>query len=165
MPIARPSLERFRRAQADPLAGFESALREIGSGRKRGHWIWYVFPQVAGLGFSSMSQAYGIVDGAEAEAYLRDAELGPRLVTITGAVAEQVRGGASLTHVLASEVDVQKLVSALTLFGWVAHRLAGTGLARADELARLADELLLAASVEGYPPCQFTLDRLRAARG
>ena len=163
-PPANPSLERFRRAQDDPTAGFESALREIRSGHKRGHWIWYVFPQLAGLGYSSMSQAYGIVDGVEAEAYLRDEVLGPRLVTITGAVADQVRGGTSLTHVLGSEVDVQKLVSALTLFGSVAHGLAGAGLDRAHDLARLADQVLQAASVEGYPPCQFTLDRLRAAR-
>ena len=158
-----PSLERFRRAHEDPSVGFESALQEIRSGRKRGHWIWYVFPQLAGLGSSSMSQTYGIVGAAEAEAYLRDPVLGPRLATITGAVADQVRGGASLTRVLGSEIDGQKLVSAMTLFGSVARGLAGSGLDHADELARLADELLTVAEAEGYRPCQFTLDRLTTA--
>ena len=107
------------------LAGFESALQEIRSGGKRGHWIWYVFPQLAGLGLSPMSQAYGIADAAEAEAYVRDPVLGSRLVTIAGAVADQVRGGASLQQLLASEVDVLKFVSSLTLFGSVAKGVAG----------------------------------------
>ncbi len=159
------SLDRFRRAQESPTAGFESALQEIRSGGKRGHWIWYVFPQLAGLGSSPMSQAYGIADATEAEAYLRDPVLGSRLVTIAGAVADQVRGGASLQQLLASEVDVLKFVSSLTLFGSVAKGVAGGNASgHAGELASVADELLQAANSEGYHPCQFTLDRLRASR-
>jgi uncharacterized protein (DUF1810 family) len=164
MPDPTRSLDRFRRAQESATAGFESALQEIRSGGKRGHWIWYVFPQLVGLGSSPMSQAYGIADAAEAEAYLRDPVLGSRLVTIAGAVADQVRGGASLQQVLASEVDVLKLVSSLTLFGSVAKRVAPAGLAHAGELAGVADSLLQAARAEGYRPCEFTLSRLRASR-
>jgi uncharacterized protein (DUF1810 family) len=143
--------------------GFDSALREIRSGRKRGHWIWYVFPQLAGLGSSPMSQAYGIADLAEAEAYLRDPVLGQRLLTIAGAVADQVRRGASLQQILASEIDVLKLVSSLTLFGAVAEGVAATGLAHAAELARVTDSLLQAARAEGYRSCAFTLARVRAS--
>ena len=156
MTIVGQSLDRFRRAQEAPAAGFEAALREIRSGAKRGHWIWYVFPQLAGLGSSPMSQAYGIRDTTEAEAYLRDPVLGPRLVTIAGAVADQLRRGASLQRVLASEVDVLKLVSSLTLFGSIARDLAGAGLGHAAELDRLAADLLRAAAAEGFPPCDFT---------
>jgi uncharacterized protein (DUF1810 family) len=163
MTIAEQSLDRFRRAQESPAAGFEAALREIRSGAKRGHWIWYVFPQLAGLGSSPMSQVYGIRDATEAEAYLRDPMLGPRLVTIAGAVADQVRGGASLQQILASEVDVLKLVSSLTLFGSVAESVAAAGLANAGELARVSASLLQAARAEGYRPCEFTLARLRAS--
>ena len=156
------SLDRFRRAQESPVAGFESALQEIRAGGKRGHWIWYVFPQLAGLGSSPMSQAYGIADAAEAEAYLRDPVLGQRLLTITGAVAEQVRSGAPLHQVLGSEVDVLKFVSSLTLFGSLAGNVAATGLAHAGALSRVVDDLLQAARADGYRPCEFTLARLRA---
>ena len=111
-----------------------------------------------------MSQAYGIADAAEAEAYLRDPVLGPRLVTMAGAVADQVRGGASLEQVLGSEVDVLKLVSSLTLFGSLAKGAAADGLAHAGELASVADRLLQTARAEGYRACEFTLARLRASR-
>ena len=143
------SLDRFRRAQEGPVAGFESALQEIRSGGKRGHWIWYVFPQLAGLGSSPMSLAYGIADAAEAEAYLRDPVLGQRLVAIAGAVAEQVRSGASLQQVLGSEIDVLKLVSSLTLFGSIAKNVSATGHAHAGALSRVVDDLLQAARADG----------------
>ena len=87
-------LQRFTDAQDQRGSGFESALAEMQSGRKRGHWIWYVFPQLAGLGQSSMAQIYGIDGVAEAEAYLRDPILRRRLLTIALAVAEQLRRGA-----------------------------------------------------------------------
>ena len=111
-----------------------------------------------------MSQAYGIADAAEAEAYLRDPVLGPRLVAIAVAVDQQVRSGASLEQVLGSEIDVLKLVSSLTLFGSLASNVAAVGLAHAGELARVADDLLQAARAEGHRPCEFTLARLRASR-
>jgi uncharacterized protein (DUF1810 family) len=156
------TLERFRQAQRNPGAGFEAALAEIQSGHKRGHWIWYVFPQLAGLGHSSMSQAYAIADAEEAAAYLRDATLSARLLAITAAVADHVRGGSPLATVMGSEVDAVKLVSSLTLFERVAASVGGTGpkdTCRA--LAGLAAEILDRAAAEGYPRCAFTARVLR----
>ena len=60
------TLDRFRAAQDAPHSGFETALEEMRTGRKRGHWIWYVFPQLSGLGGSSFSQTYAINGVAEA---------------------------------------------------------------------------------------------------
>jgi uncharacterized protein (DUF1810 family) len=91
-------LSRFTIAQDADDAGFEQALREIRSGRKRGHWIWYVFPQLAGLGTSSMSQMYAIANSAEAADYLRDPILGPRLLEITIAVSDKLREGVNLSR-------------------------------------------------------------------
>jgi uncharacterized protein (DUF1810 family) len=157
------SLERFKRAHADSIAGFESALAELRAGRKRGHWIWYVFPQLAGLGSSSQSRTYGIDGLAEAILYLRDPVLSSRLLAASTAVAEQVRNGISLETLMGSSIDVLKLVSSLTLFEAAAGRLCGSegGEAHAS-LGTIADEILSAAFAEGYPRCQYTLARLRA---
>ncbi|MGY3627480.1 uncharacterized protein (DUF1810 family) [Bradyrhizobium sp. USDA 3686] len=73
-------LERFVRAQ-DPVYG--DVQGELTRGRKQSHWMWFVFPQVAGLGFSAMSQRYAITSRAEAQAYLAHPILGPRLIECT----------------------------------------------------------------------------------
>ena len=70
-------LARFVRAQEHD---YEQAMSEIRSGRKRSHWMWYIFPQFDGLGFSSTSRQYSIKSLAEAEAYLRHPSAGPALV-------------------------------------------------------------------------------------
>src|SRR5262245_56491631 len=93
-------LQRFKDAQEQRGSGFEAALFEIQSGRKTGHWIWYVFPQLSGLGHSAMAQTYGINDIGEAEAYLRDPLLRGRLLTITLAVAEQLVRRVSLESLM-----------------------------------------------------------------
>ena len=82
-------LERFTRAQDQPHSGFAAAFAELRAGRKTGHWIWYVFPQLAGLGTSEASQLYGIRDGAEAIAYLRDPVPRGRLLSAATAVLER----------------------------------------------------------------------------
>ncbi|MGE5835869.1 MAG: DUF1810 family protein, partial [Acidobacteriota bacterium] len=82
-------LERFKSAQAAAHSGFDTALAEIRAGGKRGHWIWYIFPQLAGLGGSPMSAHFAIAGEAEAMEYLRDRDLRARLLTITTAVAER----------------------------------------------------------------------------
>lgn len=157
-------LARFRAAQRSADSGFESALAEIRAGQKKSHWIWYVFPQLAGLGTSVASRTFAIQDELEAAEFLRDAELRGRLLSITCAVAEQLRSGraASLTALFASEIDAQKVVSSLTLFGAVARTLGDN--ADSDDYTRLAevcDEVLGRARLEGYPPCAFTLKNLR----
>ena len=104
------NLARFEEAQSRTFA---AALSEIRQGRKRTHWMWYIFPQVAGLGQSEMSRRYAIGSLAEARAYLAHPVLGVRLrmcvaalQDFNGATAEQLFG----------QVDAQKLCSSLTLF-------------------------------------------------
>jgi uncharacterized protein (DUF1810 family) len=160
-------LDRFKSAQAAPGTGFDDALREIRRGRKSGHWIWYVFPQLAGLGSSSMSRAFGVRDVAEAAEYVRDDELGERLLVITTAVSEQLatRPGA-LAEVMGSEIDAQKLVSSMTLFERVAGDVfRSEGLERAGKLAAVAAQVLAAAAAQGYPRCAFTRARLGDGTG
>jgi len=116
-------LERFVEAQADD---YDRALTEVRGGRKRSHWMWYIFPQIAGLGFSSLSQRYAIRSRAEAEAYLRHPFLGPRLVQIAEAALSVE--GRSAREVFGSPDDM-KLHSSATLFAQVSppgsafHRL------------------------------------------
>lgn len=78
-------LSRFVNAQTTT---YDQALEEIRSGKKRSHWIWYIFPQLKGLGMSQTSEFYGIEDLEEAKAYLSDPVLGQRLKEITTALAE-----------------------------------------------------------------------------
>ncbi|MBB3674307.1 DUF1810 domain-containing protein [Modestobacter versicolor] len=108
-------LQRFVEAQEDGT--YEQALAELRAGRKRSHWMWFVFPQVAGLGRSAMAQRYAIDGAAEARAYLAHPVLGPRL----RACAEALTGldGADPVAVLGG-IDAQKLRSSMTLFAAVA---------------------------------------------
>jgi len=158
------NLERFRDAQNAATAGFTDALHELQSGGKRGHWIWYVFPQIEGLGSSLMSQRFGLRGEPETIAYLRDPELRGRYLTIASVVAEQLRtgGAASLRALMGSGIDATKLVSSLTLFHHVASTLhAEEGLDEYAAIARVAADILARAADEGYPPDTFTLRRLR----
>ena len=105
-------LELFVAAQ-DAGGTYDQALRELRAGRKTSHWMWFVFPQIAGLGRSAMAQRYALSDLGEARAYLTHPVLGPRLVTAAESVlthrdrsAEQILGG----------IDAIKLGSSMTLF-------------------------------------------------
>ncbi len=106
-------LGRFVRAQG---ADYEQALSEIRGGRKRTHWMWYIFPQIDGLGFSSTARYYAVKSIAEAKAYLGHPILGPRLL----ACAEAVVGveGRSATEIFGTPDDL-KLRSCATLFACV----------------------------------------------
>ena len=160
---ATDGLARFISAQDSLDAGFESALREIRGGRKTGHWIWYVLPQLSGLGASEMSRRFGLRDAAEAADYIRDPLLGPRLLTIVSAIAEQLasRPGLPVAALMGSEIDARKLVSSLTLFERVGRDLEGTEVSeRARALADTSHRLLATAAAEGYPPCAYTIGRL-----
>ncbi|PJJ60552.1 DUF1810 domain-containing protein [Hymenobacter chitinivorans] len=103
-------LQRFLSAQATDYA---TALTEIRNGRKRSHWMWYIFPQLQGLGFSETARFYAIKDQQEAEAYLHHPVLGPRLVEISRTLLGLDSSDA--THVFGSPDDV-KLKSCMTLF-------------------------------------------------
>lgn len=111
-PTARDpfDLNRFVEAQS---GDYEQALSELRRGRKVGHWIWYILPQMRGLGTSSMSSRYGIGSLDEARAYLADPVLGPRLRACVDAVA--VHKGLSATQIFGS-LDAMKFRSCLTLF-------------------------------------------------
>jgi uncharacterized protein (DUF1810 family) len=104
-------LERFVRAQDGGV--YDGALRELRAGAKRGHWMWFVFPQVAGLGRSSTAQHYALAGLEEARAYLAHPVLGPRLVECAQALLEL--SGRDPVRVLGS-VDAVKLRSSMTLF-------------------------------------------------
>ena len=154
-------LERFRSAQDDLVAGFDSALAEIRAGQKQGHWIWYLFPQLAGLGRSSVAQKYEINGRAEAIEYLRDPVLSERLLTVTQAVAAHATRGESLVHLMNSRIDAQKLVSSLTLFESVARELSASAKGENDlSLVAASNTVLDAAGQQGIPRCRYTLDML-----
>jgi uncharacterized protein (DUF1810 family) len=149
-------LQRFKDAQDAAHGGFSSALAELRAGRKQGHWIWYVFPQLAGLGSSPQSMLYGIAGVEEAVAYLDDLVLRTRLIEAAAAVADKVRAGGTLAAIMAAEIDVRKLVSSLTLFGALAGARARQTEGELRGLAATASNLLAQAEAEGYPRCVFT---------
>ncbi|SEB94891.1 DUF1810 domain-containing protein [Terriglobus roseus] len=103
-------LQRFLDAQR---AVFETVLAELAAGEKRSHWMWFIFPQMAGLGFSSMAQRYAISGLEEARAYLMHRVLGPRLRESTALV--NATQGRSLSQIFGSPDDM-KFHSSVTLF-------------------------------------------------
>ena len=106
-------LDRFIKAQNDKCEGYDSALSEIRQGRKQGHWIWYIFPQLKNLGRSSTAQFYGIDGIAEARAYLDEPVLRERLIEISQALLEidETNPVKVLGH-----TDAMKVKSSMTLF-------------------------------------------------
>jgi len=104
------NLERFVEAQR---GAFEQACAELRRGRKTGHWIWFIFPQIAGLGFSEMSQRYAIRSIEEARAYLAHPVLGPRLREVCG-ILNGIEG-RTVYQIVGSPDDI-KLRSSMTLF-------------------------------------------------
>ena len=133
------NLERFVEAQNGVYA---DALAEIKAGRKRSHWMWFVFPQIAGLGSSSTAQRYAVSGPEEAKAYLAHPVLGPRLTEISQALLAVE--GRSAEQILGYPDDL-KLRSSMTLFAHVAD-----------------DPAVFAAVLERYynGPDQRTLDLL-----
>ena len=105
------NLNRFVEAQA---GSYQTALAEIKNGHKRSHWMWYVFPQIQGLGLSETARFYAIQDLREAEAYACHPVLGPRLVEISTALLGVKSTDAPA--VMGSPDDL-KLKSSMTLFG------------------------------------------------
>ncbi|WP_019949751.1 DUF1810 domain-containing protein [Hymenobacter aerophilus] len=108
-----PTLQHFLDAQQST---YQTALTEIQNGRKRSHWMWFIFPQLKGLGFSETARFYGLDGATEAAAYLAHPVLGPRLVEICEALLQQPATDA--TRIFGSPDDL-KLCSSMTLFGAV----------------------------------------------
>jgi uncharacterized protein (DUF1810 family) len=124
-------LERFVTTQ-DASGTYQRALAELRAGRKTSHWMWFIFPQIAGLGFSQMAQRYAISGLAEARAYLGHPVLGPRLLECTAAIA--AASGSTADRIL-GPVDAMKLRSCMTLFAAAAPEGTGFG----EVLARYFD--------------------------
>ena len=114
-------LKRFIDAQENIYA---VALSEIKNGRKRSHWMWFIFPQLAGLGYSATSKLYAIKNIEEAAAYLQHPVLGTRLVTIS----RQLLKLENNAHSIFGSPDDIKLQSSMTLFSSVRHSDAIFGL-------------------------------------
>lgn len=123
------TLQRFHDAQGEgPDAVIMQAVSELRTGRKQSHWIWFVLPQLRGLGQSAMSKRYGIHDLAEAQAYLADPLLRERLETVIEVISDQLqKPDQSLSILMGSELDAAKTISSLTLF-------SVAGLASAERL-------------------------------
>ena len=129
------SLDRFVKAQEKTYA---AALAELRAGEKRGHWIWWVFPQMRGLGASEFSVFYGIADEAEAMAYLSHPVLGARYRECVSVVHRHLcQGGVAPLQLMGSDVDVMELRSSLKLYLKVAVKSEMFFRSQASEILRL----------------------------
>ena len=108
--IENTGLQRFIEAQND---SYDQALKEIRNGRKLTHWIWYIFPQIKGLGFSYNSEYYGITSLQEAKDYLENELLRKRLFKITESLL--MHKGKDIESIM-GDIDALKLKSSMTLF-------------------------------------------------
>ena len=113
MPPSDPyDLERFVTAQ-DSGGTYDRASSELRAGRKTSHWMWFIFPQIAGMGYSAMARRYAIVSLDEARAYLCHPVLGQRLIECARILAESKAPSADR---ILGEIDALKLCSSMTLF-------------------------------------------------
>lgn len=154
------SLSRFYAAQRDPHAGFSRALRELQSGQKTSHWIWYIFPQIRGLGTSALAKKYALADSAEAVSYVRDDYLRGNYLAALSAVRHHLKRGIRLERLLGSSLDAQKFVSSITLFSRATETTASAypELSAGIRQALLETRILLRA--QGYDECSRTLEHL-----
>ncbi|WPU99055.1 DUF1810 domain-containing protein [Mucilaginibacter sp. cycad4] len=111
--MSQENLSHFVKAQQGI---YQNALKEIKGGRKRSHWMWFIFPQIDGLGFSEMSKRYSIQDIREAEAYLAHPILGVRLIAIS---RELLNLSGSDARIIFGSPDDMKLRSSMTLFSCI----------------------------------------------
>jgi uncharacterized protein (DUF1810 family) len=106
-------LERFVEAQSGGV--YQQALTELVAGRKRSHWMWFIFPQHVDLGHSPTAKHFGLTGVAEAQAYLEHPLLGPRLITCCDAILPQLRRGTRVEDIL-GVIDAMKLKSSIEIF-------------------------------------------------
>jgi|APSaa5957512535_1039671.scaffolds.fasta_scaffold91908_2 uncharacterized protein (DUF1810 family) len=174
-------LKKFHRKHrcGDNHACYDGALKEMQGGRKHTHWIWWVFPQVSGLGSSYRAKKYAIQSLQEAVDFLEDPVLGAHYCEITEVVMKQIcREGVSLPHLFRKEIDVRKFISSITLFQWVASRqqslpveeveapMAGNDYEESEgmnslnygKLLDFCKEVIMEADRQGFPPCHKTLE-------
>ncbi|AWN75040.1 DUF1810 domain-containing protein [Legionella anisa] len=156
------TIQRFIKAQQgqDAYISFQQAYDELKAGSKQSHWIWYIFPQLKQLGFSSIAQHFGIVDFKEACDYLQNEELFQNYDAITQLVEQQLKRKIPVLILMNGDTDTKKLVSSLTLFREAASFLEHQGDASQDfaALAQRCDRILHETAKQGYPSCKRTLD-------
>ncbi|GAT31915.1 hypothetical protein TSACC_2310 [Terrimicrobium sacchariphilum] len=143
-----PTIARFLEAQNSPSNGYADALAELHAERKVSHWIWYIFPQLKGLGTSPMAQNYGIRDLREAREYAEHPVLCARLIEITAVVQRHLAAGASPENLMGGRTDAMKLVSSMTLFARAAQDRA---------LQEACEDVLTRTETQGYTRCAYTL--------
>jgi uncharacterized protein (DUF1810 family) len=130
-------LDRFVTAQNPVIDRVRAELRD---GRKQSHWMWFIFPQLRGLGHSAMAQYYGIGSAAEARAYCSHPVLGPRLLECTRLV--NAADGLTITEIL-GDIDALKFCSSMTLFAAVAEHTPEFAAALNKYFAGAADQTTL----------------------
>ena len=151
------SLERFVQAQ-EKGGSYERALAELKAGRKPGHWIWWIFPQLKGLGTSHNSTYYGLADQAEASAYLAHPVLGSRYrECMEVAHGHLCKGGVSPLELMGSEIDVLKLSSSLEIF----LKVASTSTVG---FRNCAEEILESLKVNGVGNMELLVDSSKRSR-
>ena len=146
------------------MQDYQTAVSELRSGRKESHWIWYIMPMMAGIGYSSMCQTYGVPSLDHATGYLLHPTLGPRLAEVVGVVYSQIcERNLKLQRLMGSDVDALKAVSCLVLFRAAAEPLMSTEATVPFDVAKFRDQatLVLNAVATSYPACPFTTDYLK----
>ena len=167
------NLNKFLDAQNNGFkrhSNFSTALSEIKEGEKKSDWIWYIFPQLSGFGYSYESSYFALRNLEEAEAYLKDSKLRDNYLTITEALLAQINNGKTLESILiqdGDDVDVTKVISSLTLMRVAAENIKGKTFnpdlkGKLDQIVVNANNILNNAILHGREPCQDTLDQIEA---
>jgi uncharacterized protein (DUF1810 family) len=154
------SLSRFYAAQRDPHSGYSRALRELQSGQKTSHWIWYIFPQIRGLGSSAMAKKYALADRKEAVSYVLDDYLRGNYLAALCAVRHHLKRGIRLERLLGSELDAQKFVSSITLFSEATEIASAHHPELVPGLRQALVETRILLRSQGYEECQRTLQHM-----
>jgi uncharacterized protein (DUF1810 family) len=160
VPANDEGLARFLHAQnlGDP-ASLDTALNELRAGRKQEHWIWYVFPQLRGLGSSRHANHYGIEGLTEAIDYLLDPLLRERYQQCLSELLYHIRNGTKLRIIL-GPTDAYKAISSITLFQQATKRLGAQDQQLVSELLLMTEEFFRFVSDDNDRPCQATLHYL-----
>ncbi|HCH62031.1 MAG TPA: DUF1810 domain-containing protein [Deltaproteobacteria bacterium] len=148
------NLSRFHERAAEGWHAI--ALRELSSGQKQSHWMWWVFPQLDGLGNSPLANRYALEDDDESRSFVEDPILRSNLTEVTAAVVRALQAGRSPQALMGNATDVRKLVSALTLFAAVCDPDAASEQALRSSCERALGLL----ATHGHPRCAYTLDAL-----
>lgn len=151
-------LDRYHKAQNDNTYGYAHAFSEIQEGRKRSHWIWYIFPQLEILGKSPSAKLYGIKDFNEACDYLKDPVLFKRYFELIKLTEEKLKS-IPLSHLMGGFPDDRKFISSLTLFQATSNYLNSKekdSQNKYHELYETCNRVFKQIARQGYSPCQQT---------